>query len=207
MSPRYFNSVGEMTEYLSKPENVSSLFIGEGIVVKGAEKDYFWDGKRAQVCSYKFDDGSLNSELTNDDFVTYKFSFYVEEQEVNSVIWTGAYPKYVRNSIDLSNKRGRFEGEDLTKLSFEQYLLYKMSEGRTDLVWNLIREICKVCSIQDTSKYTTEDVYHDEKTGKDVEYENQYDRWITCVEQEKERRRQYRQQQRQAADKNSSTSK
>ena len=159
MAPRFFDSVDEMKKYFKNPNNAESMRLGEGIVVVGSDVDYFWDGNEAKECSFKFDDGEFTTKLTDEDYVEYKFSFCVDGVEASSIAWTGVYPKYIRNSIDLSNKRGRFDGEDTTRLSFEQYLLYKLVEGRNDLVWNLIREICKACSMQDTKKYTTEDGY------------------------------------------------
>ena len=71
------------------------------------------------------------------------------------MIWDGYYPKFVRDKIDLSNKRGKFEGDDPSRLSFEQYLLYKMVKGKSDLIYGIIMHICTACSYQDNVDYTT----------------------------------------------------
>jgi hypothetical protein len=172
LAPRVFNSVEEMNEYLSKPENQCGLNIGEGIVVVGSDVDYFWDGKEASPAQFKFDDGEFYRPLTKEDEVEYKFAFYVDEKEACSAVWTGIYPKYVRNSIDLSNKRGRFDDVDKNyTMSFEQCLMYKLVEGRKDLVWGLIKDICYVCSLanEDRTEYTIDSEYHTRKKGGKIE--------------------------------------
>ena len=61
--------------------------------------------------------------------------------------WDGYYPSFVRDKkrIDLSNKRGKFDEEEVSRLSSEQYLLYKMFEGKTDLIYGLIKNLCQAC--------------------------------------------------------------
>lgn len=169
LAPRMFTSVDEMNKYLSKPENHYGFNIGEGIVVAGSEVDYFWDGECARPSQFKFDDGEFYRPLTKEDEVEYKFAFYVDEKEACSTVWTGIYPKYIRNSIDLSNKRGRFDDVDKNyTMSFEQYLMYKLVEGRKDLVWGLIKDICYTCSLsnEDRTEYTIDGEYYTrEKNG------------------------------------------
>ena len=155
-APKYFNNLEEMAEYFKDGKNSNELNLGTGIVVKGMPHDYVWGKNNAPVaCDFKFDDGELNRELTDDDRVDYKFAFCVDGKETCSVVWEGVYPKYIRNSIDLSNRKGKHEGEDLSKLNFEQYLDYCIVKGRNDLVWGLIKDICHTCSVQDNSWYTT----------------------------------------------------
>lgn len=163
LAPRMFESVEEMNEYFSSEIHRLGINAGEGIVVKGSEIDYFWNGEKAVPTDSKFDDGEFMRELTSDDRVEYKFAFYVDEKEACSTVWTGVYPKYIRNSIDLSNKRGRFDDVDKNyTMSFEQYLMYKLVEGRKDLVWGLIKDICYTCSLanEDWSDYTITGEYN-----------------------------------------------
>jgi hypothetical protein len=84
----------------------------------------------------------------------------------------GVYPRFVRNSIDLSNRRGKLDPEDLYRVGFEQYILYKLVEGRSDLVWKLVKEICYTCSESDDSWYTISSEYTDEKSGTVRVYNN-----------------------------------
>lgn len=73
--------------------------------------------------------------------VTFKFEFLVDDRVVFAEIWDGSqYPKYVRNSVDITN-------------SWSQYPLVRiMNSGREDLVGVIIRSICSVCSSGDDEK-------------------------------------------------------
>ena len=156
-APKIFQTVEEMDKYVSNEENWPRMTLGEGLVVRNnSVTDYFYGGEGKWVpLGSKFDDGELTESNVNDNKTTYKFAFKVDGREVCAVQWDGYYPKFVRDKIDLSNKRGKFDEEDIDRLSFEQYLLYKMAEGRTDLVYGLIKTICTACSAQDNSEYTT----------------------------------------------------
>ena len=155
-APKVFSSVEEMTAFLSNSENVKKMTPGEGLVVRGNSKtDYvFVKQGVAQEIGYKFDDGELSESSAESNKTTYKFAFKVDGREVCSVVWDGYYPKFVRDKIDLSNKRGKFEGEDISRLSFEQYLLYKMVQNKSDLVYGLIMDICQACSYSNNKDYT-----------------------------------------------------
>lgn len=156
-APKIFNSKEEMLNFVSNPENDNRLTIGEGLVVKGDNKtDYAYDGKGSIIeLGYKFDDGELSESSPESNKMTYKFAFKVDGREACVVTWDGYYPKFVRDKIDLSNKRGKFEGEDINRLSFEQYLLYKMVKDKNDLVYGIIMDICHTCSFTDNKDYTS----------------------------------------------------
>ena len=174
-APMVFNTVEEMNNYFSNEDHAKEMRMGLGISVKESVHDYFWgsNGKPVEA-SFKFDDNEFSNELTQDDMIDYKFAFCVDGKEVCSAVWTGVYPKYIRNSIDLSNKRGRQDGEDTSRLSFEEYLAFKIVEGRSELVWKIIKDICYVCSVQDNSFYTLYEDYNG------VEYNNvpDYSIWV-----------------------------
>ena len=103
--------------------------------------------------------------------MTYKFAFLDSGREVCSTVWTGVYPRFVRNSIDLSNKRGKLDQSDIYRVGFEQYILYKLVEGRSDLVWKLVKEICYTCSEVDDF-YTVSSEFKDTVSGKTYLYNN-----------------------------------
>lgn len=155
-APQVFNSESEMNEFFSKTENKKRIRHGHGIVVKGNdETDYVWMGDVAKPLGSKFDNGELTDGVNNK--TTYKFAFKVDGREVCSMIWEGSYPKFVRDKIDISNKWAKFNPEDVDRLSMEQYLLYKMGEGRVDLVYGIIKSICIACSYAENEPYTTAD--------------------------------------------------
>lgn len=155
-APKIFVSIEEMTNFVANEENWGRLSIGEGLVVRNnSVTDYFYAGNGEwKPLGYKFDDGEMTDNDVESNKTTYKFAFKVDGREVCAVQWDGYYPKFVRDKIDLSNKRGKFDEDDIDRLSFEQYLLYKMAEGRSDLVYGLIKTICTACSFIDTNDYT-----------------------------------------------------
>lgn len=103
--------------------------------------------------------------------VTFKFEFIVDDRVVFSEIWDGSqYPKYVRNSVDITN-------------SWSQYPIVRlMNAGKDDLVVGIIRRICSVCSSSDDEKagqYTKSERYtvdkaFAEKSGIDKDYYIKY---------------------------------
>lgn len=185
-APLIFNTLEEMETYFANERNVERMKPGYGIVVKSEETDFIWDGSGKPVpSSFKFDDGELGAALTEKERVEYKFAFCVDGREVCSTIWEGIYPKYIRNSIDLSNRQGKRDVENVYHLNFEQYLQYKLVEGRNDLVWGLIKDICYACSSQDNNWYTTSEVYETKDAegnvvGPSKKYNNRpdYSLWV-----------------------------
>ena len=146
-----------MEAYVADPSNADRLTLGEGLVVRGNSKTDYVYTKKGDVAElgYKFDDGELTEAPIEDNKVTYKFAFKVDGREACTMIWDGYYPKFVRDKIDLSNKRGKVEDDEVDRLSFEQYLLYKMVQGKSDLVYRLIKNICQACSNPDNKSYAT----------------------------------------------------
>ena len=173
-APRIFKTMDEFEKYIESEKNRDSLIRGEGVVIRDEkDHDFAWNGVDKLVpLTFKFEDGEFSEPLTDDDYVTYKFAFMDYGREVCSTTWVGVYPRFVRNSIDLSNKRGRLDADEIYRVGFEQYILYKLVEGRSDLVWKLVKEICYTCSDSDDSAYTISEEYRDEASGKTLVYNN-----------------------------------
>ena len=91
--------------------------------------------------------------------VTFKFSFMIDEKPVFEEIWDGTqYPKYVRNSVDLSNAKPKFN--DLLNMNFKQSMWYRMTVGEPDYIYIIIKEIYGVISEhKEKNKYTKSEVY------------------------------------------------
>lgn len=157
-APRTFDTEEEMINYIADEKHFSRMTIGEGLVVRGnSETDYvLCPDNTAKPLGYKFDDGELTNNNIENNKTTYKFAFKVDGREVCSIEWDGYYPKFVRDKIDLSNKRGKFDGDNTYHLTFEQYLLNAMVKGKSDLVYGLIKNICYACSYPDGKFYTTD---------------------------------------------------
>ena len=173
-APRIFNTMEEFEKYIEKEENRNGLVRGEGVVIRNIkDHDFAWDGEaHLKALDFKFEDGEFSEPLQEENYVTYKFAFLDYGREVCSCTWVGVYPRFVRNSIDLSNKRGRLDPDELYRVGFEQYILYKLIEGRSDLVWKLVKDICYTCSESDDSWYTISSEYVDQESGKVRCYNN-----------------------------------
>ena len=172
-APRIFNTMEDFEAYVGNENNRNALVRGEGVVIRDVkDHDFAWNGVDKLIpLDFKFEDGEFSEPLTDEDYVTYKFAFLDSGREVCSTVWTGVYPRFVRNSIDLSNKRGKLDQSDIYRVGFEQYILYKLVEGRNDLVWKLVKEICYTCSEVDEF-YTITSEYKDDKSGKTYLYNN-----------------------------------
>lgn len=172
-APRIFATMEEFDRYIEDEYNRKSLVRGEGVVIRDVkDHDFAWNGEDKLVpLDFKFEDGEFSEPLTEDDYVTYKFAFLDYGREVCSATWVGVYPRFVRNSIDLSNKRGKLDPADIYRVGFEQYILYKIVEGRNDLVWRLVKDICYTCSELDNF-YTITTEFKDDLSGKTYLYNN-----------------------------------
>ena len=175
IAPRIFNSMDDFNKYIETEANKNTLKAGEGVVIRDVkEHDFAWDKNKGVLIplTFKIEDGEFSEPLTPEDYVTYKFSFLDYGREVCSTTWEGVYPRFVRNSIDLSNKWGRLDPSDVYRVGFEQYILCKLVEGRSDLVWKLVKEICLTCSVNDDSWYTLSSEYKDSESGAVLVYNN-----------------------------------
>jgi len=104
----------------------------------------------------------FHSPLLDPWACTFKFAVYDNRREVFSKIWDGyAYPRSVRNRIDLTNKTVRYtnrEGKLFVfdketffndpdrRLLFEQEVLKAQIMDKEDLLSKITRMICKICS-------------------------------------------------------------
>jgi hypothetical protein len=155
MAPLVFKNEAEMRNWFSNPENVAKIKDRENIALcdeNGTE--YSWDGEKLILCDKKLYDGTFTTPLTEKDILTYELAFYVNDRKVVSTIFDGVYPHYIRRNIDLSNTRGKFDGEDISRLGFESYILNRLVYDRQDLIKKIVKEICCVCSVPKDSYYT-----------------------------------------------------
>lgn len=170
MAPMVFKNEDEMRAWFANPEHTKNVKPFENITLRDENKsEYLWDGEKLVECEKKIDDGTFSSELTDNDTLTYEFAFYVNDKKIVSTCFDGVYPFFIRRNIDLSNARGKFEGEDLSRLSFDSYILNCLVVDRPDLIKKIVKELCYVCSITEDDYYTTFDVYTT-PDGKSVKY-------------------------------------
>lgn len=167
MTPLVFNTEKEMRDWFANPGNSYRVRVCENVVVKENDfREFMWDGKNLIPCDNKVCDGTFVNSLTDKDFITYEFAFYVNGKKHTSLSFEGVYPYYIRRNVDLSNTRGKFEGEDTSRLSFESYLLSHLVGGRQDLIKKIVKEISFVCSVQDNGYYTKTETFVTESNKK-----------------------------------------
>lgn len=162
MCPMIFDDEGQMYEWFSKPENYERIKSYETIVIRDENaSEYIWDvdDKKLIKCEKKTNDGTFTNSLTDRDILTYELAFYVNDKKIVSASFDGVYPYYVRRNIDLSNTRGKFEGDDLTRLTFDSYIINRLVYDREDLIKKVVKEICLTCSVSDNSYYTLTEVF------------------------------------------------
>ncbi|MBP5723903.1 MAG: hypothetical protein J6X18_10085 [Bacteroidales bacterium] len=88
----------------------------------------------------------MAQKVTDNGFGRPVFSDY---KSVYEAIWDGSvYPRFVRNSVDLTNSFGRTD-RDINLMNFVQSLTYRMTCDKCDLVYNIIREICDAATYDD----------------------------------------------------------
>lgn len=99
-------------------------------------------------------------EKLNPYDVTFNFKFMMDNKVVYEYIWDGTcYPKYVRNSVDITNSGSSYRDRDQTMLSYSQSLNKAMTYGRMDLSHYIIKRICEAMSGDPERKYTKYDIY------------------------------------------------
>jgi hypothetical protein len=155
MAPLVFDNKEQMQKWFNNPKNAAGVRFYETIILRDeVESEYVWDGEQLIPCEKKVYDSTFTSALEEKDILNYELAFYVNERKVVSTCFEGVYPYYIRRNIDLSNTRGKFEGEDLSKLNFESYLLNRLVNDKQDLIKTIVKELCTVCSYQDNEDYT-----------------------------------------------------
>ena len=175
IAPLIFETEEKMREYFSNPKNIKKCGHYENIFIKQeGSSEFIWDGEKIIECQKNSEDNTFTAPLTDKDVLSYEFAFYVNGKKIISTMFEGVYPYFIRRNIDLTNTRGRFEGEDISRLGFESYLLHCLVGGRTDLIKKIVKEICYVCSSTEDEYYTTIDTYKTDKkeTTYDLDFNN-----------------------------------
>lgn len=148
-SPYIFNNEAEYTKSKTNFKN------GDIIYLKSDSSDYTWFDEKLFKCPNKPESPEYMDEIVPWES-TFKFSFLDNGREIVSKIWDGSvYPKTIKNGVDLSNKKGKFDKNYLLQLNTENTLLYHMVNDKQDLVFQMIRVICDTCILNNKKNIIT----------------------------------------------------
>ena len=172
-SPLVFDSEEQMKEWFANEENVKvfGVHYGAWAVVRGKTgHEYVWlgddkfkdEGVRVEYNEFVDDENAEQDTVfrfavidNGRDWLKSPVRRVIGEMQFDG----NAYPKFIRNGVDISNGRGRYDEMDISKLSHDASLYYWCNIGQTDLVPIIIREICETCSAENNSEYTTKMTY------------------------------------------------
>jgi hypothetical protein len=184
MAPLIFDSEEQMREWFKDERNIEvfKVHYGAWIVIRGkGGHEFVWKG------GDNFFDEGVRTEFNefvdtpeDEQETVFKFSVidngydYIKnpaKKVVGSISWDGnQYPRFIRNGVDISNGRGKYDDMDISRLSHEMSLYYWCNAGQPDLVPIIIREICETCSQDDKNAYTTKVTYGDAVYNNQPEY-------------------------------------
>jgi hypothetical protein len=149
------------------------------------------------------DNEEFTSPLIEPWACTFKIVISDNKRDVITKIWDGyAYPKYIRDKVDLSNKNVKVTNKDGQTFSYEKEAFFKANEGRLsfeqemlkgmimdkpDVLLQITKKICEVCSpskdeikekgyfdpkenAKYLSKYTVIDDYGKAENGQNKKY-------------------------------------
>ena len=175
----------ESLEFKEKVDEIVNLIDND---LKSKSRVYLW---------YNFNPNEpdaleeLNSPLIEPWECTFKFEVSDNHNVVISKIWDGyAYPKAVRDKVDISNKTVKITSKDGRtysydkesffksnddRLTFELQVLKAMISDKTDLLLQITKQICETCSSYNgryskISDYTMSEPYGVDANGEEVNY-------------------------------------
>lgn len=177
----------QLTGFVSNVDNIEDMTILVDDSIRGLVR--LSDGRTAdkQFMELPKDEGEWKDVPLDEWEVTFKFRFLVDSKPVYERIWDGSqYPKYVRNSVDLSNSEAAWRDKDQSNLYFNVWLTKQMNSGRRDLTWKIIRNICDITSWSqvDFENSTRTKCTYGDKTYYYRPYNKQYvDEWRSVTAQ------------------------
>lgn len=121
----------------------------------------------------KIEDTQVEERPEDGEFV-FKFLFLVDDKVVYERIWDGnVYPKYVRNSVDLTNSDIAYRDKDPMTLPFSLAIIRHMTIGKEDLTYHIIKKICNTLGssyIEEYGEYTDKETWGKDSKGKTKTY-------------------------------------
>ena len=140
----------KLTGFVNDPASESDVFLLSNPNISGNVT--LSDGRTVEKTYFEYPDGTpemhyMDNETLEPWDVVFKFQFLIDDKTVYERIWDGTqYPKYVRNSVDLTNSNAAYRDKDPQNLNFSASLQKHMTFGRKDLTYHIIKSIIGVLS-------------------------------------------------------------
>lgn len=136
------------------------------------------------------DNENVAEEEEEEPFV-FRLSYLFDDKVICEEVWDGTiYPKYIRNSVDLSNSNASYKYTDPMRMTFSQQMTKRLNDDRNDLIYTIIRMFCDTLSNtvdeegNSTEKEYTSEMEYGDKTYYCTAYPREYVRnWSAAVRQ------------------------
>ena len=152
-APMVFETEDKMNEWCARPSSNTEVpvFIlckeleGVKVLNNGVLSDYTKPFNRMDYMS----DRSLENPCV------LKFAMLDFGREVCAKVWDGnVYPRFIRTNIDLSNSRNKYKFSDVFA-PMECFMIDRFNETHSDLIPQLVKELCNACCFDNPEDYNT----------------------------------------------------
>lgn len=170
-APQVFKNREEFDVWVANPNH--DLRNPTFVVFKDTEETFVYSDRTLKLFDKRFNTGDYVATREGETQCDLKFTFLDNGKIIYSKAWDGnVYPRFIRNNIDLSNSKNRYNDDGK---QFESSLIKILIKDRNDLVPQIINEICEACSAE-PKQCTTELRYGDK-----VYYTNARDRYYKSL--------------------------
>jgi len=139
-APQVYKNREEMESHVAS----AKLDVPSFIILSDENKVLVWDGVNTNGYEKSFNVSDYGHPEDANGECILKFRFLDNGREVKSVTWDASNnPRFVKNNIDLSNSRNRF---DPNNSPIEYFIVREFNAGRKDIIPEIIRTICVACS-------------------------------------------------------------
>jgi hypothetical protein len=144
--PQHFNDEAQMRKWEARP--TFRLEVPSFAVLDNTGETFVWNGSKMEPY------GKPVTKSEDDAPCVLKFAFLDSGNEVSSYSWDGkVYPKFVRTNIDLSNSSNRYSGDNVYA-PMEEFLIDRFIASQGNIIPQIIRKICNICSTMEPDEYT-----------------------------------------------------
>jgi hypothetical protein len=144
--PQHFKDEAQMRKWEARP--TFRLDVPSFAVLDSNGDTYVWNGNKMEPY------GKSIVKVEDDAPCVLKFAFLDNGEEISSYSWDGkVYPKFVRTNIDLSNTTNRYAGDNV-HAPMEEFLMERFIASQKNIIPQIIRNLCYICSSMDPEDYT-----------------------------------------------------